>query len=247
MKWLSILFVGWASTVGAASNVQLDEANIDPTDKESLRRGAEYFANYCYNCHSIALMRFSRISTDLEISEEVIIKTMLFTGAKVGDNMKVNMRNEEAKRWFGTAPPDLSVIARARGVNWLYTYLRSFYHDPSRPWGVNNAVFRDVAMPHVLWELQGLQTPVFKTVRDEEGVEHSVIERFDLLEQGKQTPTQFDNTVRDIVNFLHYVGEPAKQTRLALGKWVIGFLVFFFVIVYLLKQEYWRDIAKNRA
>ena len=245
MKWLNVLFFCWAVSANASSHVHLDAANINPNDKESLRRGAQYFSNYCYNCHSLALMRFSRISKDLDIPEEDILKTMLFTGAKIGDNMEVNMRGDEAKRWFGTAPPDLSVEARARGVDWIYTYLRSFYRDESRPWGVNNAVFKDVAMPHVLWELQGLQVPVFKTERDEEGVEHQIIEHFDLVEKGKQTAQEFDNTVRDIANFLNYVGEPAKQTRLALGKWVIGFLLVFFIIMYFLKKEYWRDIAKS--
>jgi ubiquinol-cytochrome c reductase cytochrome c1 subunit len=171
----------------------------------------------------------------------------LYTGAKIGDPMRIALNPEDAKRWFGVTPPDLSVVTRSRGVDWIYTYLRSFYKDPSRPWGVNNAVFKDVAMPHVLWELQGLQEATKGTVKSAEGTETEVITGFNLVEKGKMTPEQFDNTVRDIVNFLAYVGEPTKTTRLSLGRWVLGFLVVYFVIMFLLKKEYWKDIKKSSA
>jgi ubiquinol-cytochrome c reductase cytochrome c1 subunit len=140
------------------------------------------------------------------------------------------------------APPDLSVESRSRGVDWIYTYLRSFYKDESRPWGVNNAVFKDVAMPHVLWELQGLQEASKGTIKSEEGVEHTVITGFNLVEKGKMTPDEFDNAVRDIVNFLAYVGEPTKTQRLSMGRWVLGFLALYFVIMFFLKKEYWKDV-----
>ncbi|KPJ87528.1 MAG: cytochrome C [Gammaproteobacteria bacterium SG8_11] len=228
----------WASSSG----MKLDHANIDLNDVESLRRGAKYFADYCFNCHSIQFMRYSRIAKDLEIPEDEVAATMLFTGAKIGDAMNIALDQEDAKRWFGVAPPDLSVVSRSRGVDWIYTYLRSFYKDESRPWGVNNAVFKDVAMPHVLWELQGLQEATTGTIKSSEGVESSVITGFTLVEKGKLSSEEFDNTVRDIVNFLAYVGEPTKTQRLSLGRWVLAFLVLYFVVMFLLKKEYWKDV-----
>jgi ubiquinol-cytochrome c reductase cytochrome c1 subunit len=187
-------------------------------------------------------MRYNRIAKDLEIPEDEVAKTMLFTGAKIGDVMKIAMDPKDAKRWFGVTPPDLSVVTRSRGEDWIYTYLRSFYKDESRPWGVNNAVFKDVAMPHVLWELQGLQEANKETIKSKEGVEHTVITGFSLIEKGELTPEEFNNAVRDIVTFLAYVGEPTKTTRLSLGWWVLGFLVVYFVLMFLLKKEYWKAV-----
>ena len=240
---ISLLFAGTA--FAASGKYPLDKANIDPTDAESLRRGATLFANYCFNCHSVSLMRYSRIGSDLSYDEAQLESLLVFTGAKVGDLMENAMQREDAKRWFGVVPPDLSVVSRSRGVDWLYTYLRSFYHDPSRPWGVNNAVFNDVAMPHVLWELQGLQNAVFNVVKDKEGVEHQVITELVIAQPGKLSVEQFDSAVRDIVNFLHYMGEPTKQKRLQLGGWVILYLAIFFVVMLLLKKEYWKDVKKS--
>lgn len=228
----------------SASAIPLDKANIDPDDKASLQRGARYFVDYCFNCHSLAYSRYKRISTDLDIPEQDISNEMLFTGAKIGDTMTISLRKSDAKNFFGTAPPDLSVESRARGVDWIYTYLRSFYQDDSRPWGVNNAVFKDVAMPHVLWELQGLQQAVTEETNDD-GKKHAHITGFKIIQPGAMNTEQFDNAVRDIVNFLHYVGEPAKAKRLQLGRWVLLFLALFLVVTYLLKKEYWRDIKSS--
>ena len=237
-----VLFTAYTWAAGARAN--LDEAHIDPDDTASLQRGAKNFIDYCFSCHSLAYMRYNRIAKDLTMREEDVNNQLLFTGAKVEDNIENAMRGDDAKRWFGTKPPDLSVVARSRSVDWLYTYLRSFYADPSRPWGVNNAVFKDVAMPHVLWELQGLQKPVFEQGESKSGEKKTVLKEFTLVEKGKLTPQEFDAWVRDTVNFLHYVSEPTKPTRLALGKWVIGFLLIYLVVMYLLKKEYWRDIKK---
>ncbi|WP_455205745.1 cytochrome c1 [Kaarinaea lacus] len=245
-RWLSILwFFPGLLLAAQPGGIKLDQANIDPYDTESLQRGARYFADYCFNCHSIALMRYSRVANKLELSEDEVANTMLFTGAKIGDPMNIALVADDAKRWFGTAPPDLSVVSRSRSVDWIYTYLRSFYKDESRPWGVNNALFKDVAMPHVLWELQGLQEANFETVTTDEGVEQKIINGFKLTEQGKMNPEQFDTAVRDIVNFLAYVGEPSKTERLALGRWVLLFLAIYFVLVYFLKKEYWKDIKSS--
>jgi len=226
--------------LASGSNVHLDQANIDPHDKESILRGAQNYINYCFGCHSISYMRYNRIAKDLGLSEEDATDQWIFTGAKVGDNVKNAMLKDDAKRWFGTAPPDLSVEVRARSVDWIYTYLRSFYADASRPWGVNNAVFKDVAMPHVLWELQGLQELNVEHEGQSEGEGHAP--SFTLREKGKLNAEQFDNWVRDTVNFLNYVSEPTKLQRLSLGKWVLAFLLVFWFVVWLLKKEFWKDI-----
>lgn len=245
-KLLFILGILFVSTSGASiDGYPLEKAHINPNDNESLRRGATLFANYCFNCHSVSLMRYSRIGSDLDYDEAQLESLLVFTGAKVGDLMENAMQKDDAKRWFGVTPPDLSVVSRSRGVDWLYTYLRSFYRDPSRPWGVNNAVFKDVAMPHVLWELQGLQDAVFNIKKDKEGVEHEVISDLLISDPGKLSTEQYDNAVRDIVNFLHYLGEPTKQQRLQLGGWVILYLAIFFVVMFLLKKEFWKDVKKS--
>ncbi|MFV2056223.1 MAG: cytochrome c1 [Thiohalomonadales bacterium] len=235
--------ITFASAYASSNGLILDAANIDPNDKKSLRNGAKIYVDYCLGCHSLSFMRYSRIAKDLDISEDDINEQLIFTGAKFADPMKIAMQAGDASRWFGTQPPDLSVVSRSRSVDWLYTYLRSFYQDESRPWGVNNSVYKDVAMPHVLWELQGLQERIVKTSHDNnEQSAQSQHSSFRLVQTGKQTATEFDRTVRDIVNFLHYVGEPSKAKREALGSWVIGFLFIFLVVVYLLKKEYWKDI-----
>jgi ubiquinol-cytochrome c reductase cytochrome c1 subunit len=223
-------------TLLASSAVHLDQANIDPHDKASIIRGAQNFVDYCFGCHSLSFMRYNRIGKDLGLSEDEVSEKLLFTGAKVGDLMKNAIRGEDAARWFGTKPPDLSVVVRSRSVDWIYTYLRSFYKDDSRPWGVNNKVFKDVAMPHVLWELQGLQ----ELKSAESGHDKQLV----LAQKGKLSPEQFDAWVRDTVNFLNYASEPTKQKRLAVGKWVIGFLLLFWLVMYLLKNEYWKDVKR---
>ena len=227
-----------ASSGGAG----LDKANIKLEDTESIKRGAKLFVQYCLNCHSASLMRYSRIAADMGLTDEEITEQLITTGAKVGDTMTITMDPADAKEWFGTAVPDLSVISRARGDDWLYTYLRSFYRDESRPWGVNNAIFKDVGMPHVLWELQGLQEPVKEMHVNDDGIEQEVIAGFKLIEQGKLNPQEYDAVIFDLVNFLAYLGEPSKLQRQALGKWVLSFLAIFLVIIYLLKKEYWKDV-----
>jgi ubiquinol-cytochrome c reductase cytochrome c1 subunit len=243
-KYLVIVLLALvpASLLAAGGpGVILDKANIDPTNKQSLQRGASIFVNYCLSCHSAALMRYERMGTDLGIDEKLVSENLMFTGGKVGELMTVATAAEDAKEWFGTVPPDLSVIARARGVDWLYTYMRSFYRDDSRHIGANNLVFPDVGMPNVLWELQGVQEAVLTTVKAHDGTEHKVVE-LELVEPGLQTPKEFDRTVRDLVNFLDYMGEPAKYERRHLGTRVIIFLLVFLVLAVLLKREYWKDI-----
>jgi len=228
-------------TLAAEDGVHLDRANIDPDNQQSLQRGARLFVNYCLSCHAAGLMRYERMGQDLGISELQVAENLMFTGGKVGDLMTVATDPEDAVEWFGTVPPDLSVIARARGVDWLYTYLRSFYLDPSRVTGVNNLVFPDVGMPDVLWELQGWQKPVITTVKDADGTEHKVID-LELVEPGLMSPKEFDRAMRDLVNFLDYMAEPGKHDRQALGVKVILFLLVFLVVAYLMKKEFWKDV-----
>jgi len=223
-------------------NVHLDQANIDPTNKSSLQRGARTFVNYCLGCHSAAYERYNRLAHDLGISEDDVIENLMFTGEKIGDHMTNPANRKDQKEWFGAAPPDLTLVSRVRGVDWLYTYLRSFYIDEKRPFGVNNAVFPNVGMPDVLWELQGWQKPVYETEKDENGTDRQVLKSVEMASQGSQSPEEFDRTVRDLVNFLAYMGDPVKLERQALGYKVILYLLLFFVVAYLLKKEYWKDV-----
>jgi ubiquinol-cytochrome c reductase cytochrome c1 subunit len=220
----------------------LDRAEIQLADQAAVKRGAKLFVEYCHSCHAAAFMRYNRIGQDLGMTDEEVAAELVYTGRKVGDTMEVALDPEDAKRWFSTAPPDLSVVARARGVDWLYTYLRAFYRDDARPWGVNNRVFKDVAMPHVLADLQGVQEPVWDTVTHPDGRTEQVMTGLTLTTPGKLTPAQYDATVRDLVTFLAYLGEPSKLQRQAVGKWVLLYLLVFLILIYLLKREYWKDV-----
>ncbi len=237
-----LLLVSPVIALANSGGVHLDRANIDPTNKESLQRGARTFVNYCMGCHSAKYERYNRLGRDLGISDDDIIQNLMFTGEKIGDQMDISMTRAMGKKWFGAAPPDLTLVARVRGIDWLYTYLRTFYLDDSRPFGVNNKVFNNVGMPNVLWQLQGTQKAVYETVVDDEGHEHQMLEGLELEEAGSQTPAEFDRTVRDLVNFLAYMGEPIKQQRQSLGIKVMLFLLVFFIFAYLLKKEYWKDV-----
>ncbi len=239
---IALVMVSLSGLVSASMKLHLDEANIDLHDKASLQRGAKLFVNYCLNCHSAAYMRYNRAGKDLGISDKLVKENLVFSDAKVGDLMKVAMTVEDGASWFGTSPPDLSVMARAKGAgsegaNWLYTYFRSFYVDESRPFGVNNTVFKDVGMPHVLWELQGMQ----KLLNAEE-VKHGATPEFALVSTGSMTAEEYDVAARDLTNFMVYMGEPSQLKRRSVGVWVLLFLVFFFFVSYALKKEYWKDI-----
>ncbi len=232
----------------AEEGVHLDKAPINISDKASLRRGAKIFAENCFSCHSAKFMRFNRIAKDLDMSKSDVRKMMIFTrdakGAptKIGAEMKVAMDAAYQKRAFGTTVPDLSVEARARGADWLYTYLRSFYIDPSRPTGANNAVFPKVGMPNILWKQQGLQKAVYKTIVQEDGVKANVIDHMEIVVPGNLNQVQFDKYTADLVNFMVYLAEPIQNVRRSMGWKVLGFLVILFVFAYMLKKEYWKDV-----
>lgn len=230
-----------ALTFAAGGKVHLDEADYDLSDKASLQNGAKLFMNYCSGCHSTQYQRYNRVAQDLDIPEDVMQANLNFTGAAIGELMENAIPEADAANWFGAAPPDLTLVARVRGADWLYTYLRSFYKDDSRPFGVNNLVFPSVGMPHVLEPLQGSARLETET-RMVDGVEVVTPVGIQADGNGELNPAEYDQAVLDIVNFLVYSGEPVKLERQRMGYWVLGFLVIFFIIAYLLKKEYWRDV-----
>ena len=229
----------------AGEHVHLDRAPVDLTDYASLQRGAKLFVNYCLNCHSANYMRYNRL-TDIGLSEKEILDNLVFSGGKVGDLMKNTMAPNESKVWFGTPPPDLTVIARSRasgdgsGADWLYTYLRTFYRDPARPTGWNNSTFPNVGMPHVLWELQGEQEMKPTQVRADGFM--ATTEKPVLVKPGKLSALEYDRAVADLVNYLEYMGEPAAQSRKTIGMIVLAFLSGLIFLVYALKKEFWKDV-----
>lgn len=237
---LYLLLLVPALALASESEVHLDKAPVNLYDNQSLQRGAKVFVNYCLSCHSASYMRYNRLQ-DIGLTEAQIKGNLLFASEKVGDTMTVAMRPNESKAWFGTTPPDLTVISRARGADWLYTYLRSFYRDDSRPTGWNNVVFDKVGMPHVLYELQGDQVLRVEESTDAHGVKHEE-KTLELVKPGKLTKPEYDAMVGDLVNYLEYMGEPAKTTRMQLGIYVLLFLGVFFVVAYYLKKEFWKDI-----
>ncbi len=227
--------------MAAGSSIPLLSANIDLDDKESLQRGAAIFINNCLNCHSAHYMRYNRMSEDLGMSDSDL-KAMMFATDRVGDTMKVALDPKEANSWFGTVPPDLSVIERFRGDDWLYTYFLSFYKDDSRPFGVNNLLFKDVGMPHVLVGMQGLADPIYKDVTLPDGTIIQVVDGISQPAGGLMSVPDYEESVRDLVGYMVYMAEPAKLVRYDLGWKVIAFLIFLTFLLYLLKKEYWRDI-----
>lgn len=241
MKKLLFLLLALPTFACASTELKLDHAPVNVDDHESLQRGARLFVNYCLNCHSAAYMRYNRMQ-DIGIAEAQIKENLLYAADKPGELMRVSMRTWEAKEWFGAAPPDLSVIARSRGADWIYTYLRGFYRDDGRPTGWNNTVFDKVGMPHALHELQGHLAPVYRSETDHEGKVHQVIERFELVKPGKLTLAEYDASVADLVNYLTWMGEPAQSQRKNVGLIVLLFLGVFFVIAFYLKKEYWKNV-----
>ncbi|EHN69316.1 cytochrome c1 [Aliivibrio fischeri] len=242
-KLILVLFALLPSmAMAAGANVPLDKANNDISDQASLQNGAKIFMNYCAGCHSTQYQRYNRVAEDLGIPPDLMMENLVFNpDAKIGDLMKSAIPEKQAAGWFGAPPPDLTLVARVRGTDWLYTYLRTFYADPTRPFGVNNMVFPSVGMPHVLQELQGVTTPVYETTIVD-GVEHKVVVGVESDGTGELSSGEYDMAVRDLVNFLEYSGDPVKLERHRLGWWVMGFLVIFAFVSYLLKKEYWRDV-----
>lgn len=238
---LAVLFSASAWAAGG-DNEHMMHANVDLSNQKSLQRGASVFVNYCMGCHSASYMRYNRIAEDLDITEDVLKENLMFGTDKPGDTMTIAMSKQDGEQYFGVAPPDLSVTARSRGADWLYTYFMTFYRDPSRPLGVNNLAFKDVGMPHVLWQLQGWQQPIYEEVVNEAGKTVQKIAGLELGTPGEQSPEEYEQTVSDLVNFMVYLGEPIQLKRKKIGGWVLAYLFVFLLITYLLKKEFWRDV-----
>ena len=264
-----LLAVWSASGWSAGGGLDLLDARVNLEDRASLQRGARIYVNYCLGCHALSFMRYDRMGRDLDLTAEQVSENLLYAADKVTAPMSIAMRPEAARSWFGVAPPDLSVISRARGPDWLYSYLTTFYVDsnPSRPFGVNNVVFEDVGMPHALVPLQGLQTyvqgespadatevhtlglavdgddiVVRKSATMPDGSHVSVVDRLTVTGPGELRPGEFRKAMQDLVNFLVYAGEPSRIERQALGFWVVLFLVVLALILRALYKEYWKDV-----
>ena len=231
----------WGQGHGGAV-AELAPADNDIGDIASLQRGSKYFVNYCLGCHSARYVRYNRLGEDLGLTDAQVFENLMFGSGQLHDTMVSSMRPEDGAVWFGVAPPDLSLIARSRGVDYLYNYLRGFYADPSRPTGSNNLWLENTAMPDVLWELGGTRSAVFSEATGD-GVVTRSLEHFEVIRAGSLSEAEFDQVVRDITNFLEYIGEPIQLARRALGVRVIAFLLIFLVIAYMLKREIWRDVG----
>lgn len=240
-----LLGASWtgAAVAASAGGDAIQHANNDVANTASLQRGARNFVNYCLGCHSARYVRYSRLAADLGLTEAQVIENLMFTGDAIHDTMQNTLPQEAAARWFGTAPPDLTLIARSRGTDYVYSFLKSFYIDPKRPTGVNNLVLPGTSMPHVLWELQGLQQAVYDGESDPaHDAVHKKFKGFELAQPGLLSPAEYDQFVLDIVNFLDYIGEPMQLQRRSLGFYVLAFLLVFFLFAYFLKKEYWKDV-----
>lgn len=240
---LAILLLGTPALGFAAGGegASLMKAHTNPSDVDSLQRGAKLFVNYCVGCHSAEYMRFSRVAQDLNLPEDLVEQYLIFTGGMIGDTMESAMDPEDGERWFGVVPPDLTLVARRRSADWVYTYLNSFYRDDSRPVGVNNVVFPDVGMPHVLWQLQGMPEPKLEDA-DADGSKQHVVGVQVPEGAGTMTPREYQQATRDLTNFMAYMAEPVKAYRQELGVKVILFLLVFLAVAWLLKKEYWKDV-----
>ena len=237
VAFAALAVVGLAGVAHAAEEGGMEPMNIRVDDVASLQRGSRLFFNYCSGCHSLQFMRYSRIAEDLKLDDKEVQASLIFTGAKIGDKATNQMPPALAASWFGKAPPDLSLEARAKGSDWIYHYLKSFYLDPSRPVGWNNTVFPNASMPNPLWELQGLQVGV----KGGEGGE-SKVEKLENKTPGRVSAAEYDRAVRDITAFLTYAGEPAALKRTSMGVWVLLYLAFFTFLAWLLKHEFWKDV-----
>ena len=224
-----ILLLIQSSFILASEEIHLEKAPIDLSDQPSLQKGARTFINYCLNCHSAKYMRYNKL-LDIGLSKKDIKENLLFTGKKIGDPMEISLPVKESKKWFGATPPDLSVTARSRGSDWIYSYMKGFYRDSSREIGWNNLIYVNSAMPHILWELQGEQELDENTGK------------LSLIKAGKLNEKEYDAVITDLTNFITYMSEPGQLKRKKMGFYVVGFLLLLLVLTIKLKKEFWRDI-----
>ena len=238
---LSACFMTTAALASGGS-AKMASADIDPDNIKSLQRGAANFMNYCSGCHSAQYVRYNTIGKDLDLSEEMLVDNLMFNADKTFDTIQASMPADDAARWYGTAPPDLSLMARAKGVDHVYNFLKGFYVDADSPTGVDNLQTSGSSMPHVLWELQGYQAGHFTDRQNEDGSITTTFDGFEQVTPGKLDSEDYDDFVRDTVNFLAYIAEPVRSYREVLGKWVMIYLIFFLIIARMLKKQIWKDV-----
>ncbi len=251
MRRASQIFAAVAATLLttsaiAAGGASYPPSNIDRDNIQSLQRGAANFMNYCSGCHSAEYVRYNTVARGLELSEDQVIQNLMFNAEKIHETIQRSMPAEDAGRWFGNAPPDLSLIARAKSTDYVYSFLKGFYVEEASPTGVNNLYLAGTAMPNVLWELEGFKRAVFvEGEPNSEGVRPVEFDRYETVTTGSMSAEEFDNFVRDTANFLEYIAEPVRSTRRVLGVWVLIFLGFFLIIAIMLKKQIWKDVPKN--
>jgi ubiquinol-cytochrome c reductase cytochrome c1 subunit len=231
-----------APAFASGGGVAMASADIDPDNINSLQRGAANFMNYCSGCHSAQYVRFSTIGKDLDLSEEMLVENLMFNADKTFETIQASMPADDAARWYGTAPPDMSLMARAKGADHVYNFLKGFYVDADSPTGVDNLQLPGTSMPHVLWELQGYQAAHFTDHSNEDGSVTTTFEGFEQVTAGKMDSEDYDEFVRDTVNFLAYIAEPIRSDRRKLGVWVLMFLTFFLILSRMLKKQIWKDV-----
>ena len=239
-----LLLTASSGMTAGGSAMELAPANNDVSDTESLQRGARNFMNYCSGCHSAKYVRFNRMGRDLGLTEEQLIENLMFNAEVPHDTIQRTMRDEDAIRWFGKPPPDLSVTPRSRGIDYVFNFLQAFYIDPESPTGVDNVLLPGTSMPDVLWEMQGYQRAIFSEHESDDGDgAELVFERFEAVTEGNMSHEDFQTFVRDTVNFLDYMSEPAQLKRKAIGVWVLIFLTVFLVLAVMLKKQIWKDVS----
>ena len=244
--WLAVLVSALPLSAHAATDMAYEDPANDPDSTESLQRGARNFMNYCSGCHSAQYVRYNSIARGLELNEDQVIEFLMFNAQRPFETIQATMPSADAARWFGQAPPDLSLMARAKGTDYIYSFLKGFYLEPESPTGVNNVYLAGTSMPHVLWELQGFQNAVFvEGEPNADGVAPLEFEHFEQATVGSMTAEDYDVFVRDTVNFLEYIAEPVRSTRRVLGVWVLMFLGFFLIISMMLKKQIWKDVPKS--
>ncbi|MDX1480802.1 MAG: cytochrome c1 [Woeseiaceae bacterium] len=230
----------------SATDIELLDAGNDPDNQESLQRGARNFMNYCSGCHSAKYVRYNTVARGLGINEDQVIRNLMFNAEKMHETIERAMPDGPSARWFGTSPPDLSLIARSKSPDYIYSFLKGFYIEDGSPTGVNNLYLAGTSMPHVLWELDGFKRAVFiEGEENSEGVRPQIFQEFQEEIPGTMSAEEYDAFVRDTVNFLEYIAEPVRSTRRILGVWVLIYLGFFLIIAIMLKKQIWKDVPKN--
>jgi ubiquinol-cytochrome c reductase cytochrome c1 subunit len=244
---ITVLLGAFLATTGAyaSGSSEMEPAGNDVDNIQSLQRGARNFMNYCSGCHSARYVRYNTVARDLDLTDDQVANNLMFNADKTFETIQASMPDDDAGRWFGQPPPDMSLIARAKGTDYIYNFLKGFYLDADSPTGVDNHLLEGTSMPHVLWDLQGFQKAVYRDepVRGKDGATRQVFDKLEAVTAGTMSTEDFDGFVRDTVNFLAYIAEPERSTRRTVGVWVLIFLIFFLILSIMLKKEIWKDVS----